>query len=173
MQSLLKKFLSNKRYALNKGSQPMSIVRGCLTVFVLLLGGLSAALGEELSEELAALQGTWKGTEAGNEKKGTCTLKIDGTALHFQGWNKNEWYKGTLRILPDRKPKQLHGTVKECPVPEFVGKTSLSIYRIEDGTLTLVGRRPGDPEAPTGFKDKKARRFVLKKTPPKKENADE
>jgi len=142
-------------------------------VFALLLGGFSLALGEEQSEELAALQGTWKGTEAGNEKKGTCTLKIDGSALHFQGWDKNEWYKGTIKLLPDKKPKQLHGTVTECPVPEFVGKTSLSIYRIKDGTLKLVGRRPGDPEAPTGFRDAKARRFALKKTQPKEESFDE
>ena len=151
----------------------MSFVRGCSMVVALLLGGLNPTLGEEPSDELAAIQGTWKGTEAGQEKNGTCTLKIEGNSLHFQGWNKNEWYKGTFKLLPDRKPKQLHGTIKDCPVPEFVGKTAFSIYRIKDGTLTLVGRRPGDPEAPTGFKDKKARRFVLKKAQPKQEGDDE
>ena len=149
----------------------MSIVRTCSMAFTLLLGGLSPALGEEPSVELAALQGSWIGTEAGNEKKGACTLTIDGTAVHFQGWAEKEWYKGTIKLISDKKPKQLQGTVKECPVPEFVGKTSVSIYKIKKGTLTLVARRPGDPEVPTGFKDEKSRRFVLKKKQPKKNQA--
>ena len=150
----------------------MNFVRGCSMVFALLLGGLSPALAEEPSDELAALQGTWKGTEARHEKQGTCTLTIKGTAFHFQGWNEKEWYKGTIELLPDEKPKQLHATVTECPAPEFVGKKSLSIYTIKDGTFTLVARRPGDPETPKGLKDPMARRFLLKKAQPKKESAD-
>jgi uncharacterized protein (TIGR03067 family) len=127
-----------------------------------MLIGLSPALGAAQSEELAALQGTWKGTEVGKEAKGTCTITVDGSAIRFQGWHKDEWYKGTFKLAPDKKPKQLHATVTDCPVPEFVGKTSHAIYKIQDGTLTLVARRPGDPGTPSGFEDEESRKFVLK-----------
>ena len=135
----------------------MSFLRGCFMFIALILCGLNPAMGEEPSDKLAALQGTWKGTEAGREKNGSCTLMIEGNSLHFQGWNKAEWYKGTIKLSTDKNLERLQGTVTDCPVPEFVGKTSLSVYSIEDGKLTLVGRRPGDPEPPTGFNDTRAR----------------
>jgi uncharacterized protein (TIGR03067 family) len=145
----------------------MNIARGCLIVLALILTGLCPAFGDPQSEELAALQGTWKGTETGHEAKGTCTITVEGSAVRFQGWHKDEWYKGTFKLILGQKPKQLHAKVTDCPVPEFVGKTSHAIYRIQDGTLTLVARRPGDPGTPSGFEDSKSRKFVLKNTEPK------
>ena len=145
----------------------------CRTLFatVFLFVALSRCYADGSAEALKALQGTWTGVEAGKEDKGKCTLKIDGKAVHFQGWSKQEWYKGSIKLVVDKKPYQMHGTITDCPEPDFVGKTSLAIYKIKKGTLTLVGRRPGDPEGPTGFDDKKARRFVLEKAPANKDSA--
>ena len=48
----------------------------------------------------------------------------------------------------------------------------LSIYKLEGGTLTLVGNEPGAPAAPKTFEgEQNSRRFVFKKAH-KKENEE-
>ncbi|MDQ3622934.1 MAG: hypothetical protein M3463_10655 [Verrucomicrobiota bacterium] len=113
------------------------------------------------------LEGRWEGVEGG----GKCTMKIAGNSIHFQGSTKDEWYKATFTLRSEMNPKQLVARITECSAPEFVGKSSLAIYKIEDGTLTLVGREPGAPDAPKGFNgDAASRSFVFKKTEPQKQN---
>ena len=120
-----------------------------------------AAAGEQQRSEL---EGKWEGTEVGREAKGKVTLTVSGNSIDFHGADKREWYKATFTLPAGTEPKQLHGTITESPMPEFVGKTGISIYKIEDGTLTLTGRKPGNPEAPKEFKgEADTRTFVLKK----------
>ncbi|MEO7318979.1 MAG: hypothetical protein ABIZ56_08330 [Chthoniobacteraceae bacterium] len=124
------------------------------------------------ASELDKLQGSWEGTEAGRDAEGKCTLTITGNALRFQGSNKGEWYQATFEIPAGTNPAQLQGTIKDCPAKDFIGKVSLAIFKIEDGTLTLVGHAPGDPNAPKGFDgDATARTFVFKKAAPGNGNA--
>jgi hypothetical protein len=53
--------------------------------------------------------------------------------------------------------------IKECPVPDYVGRTGYAIYQLEDATLTISGNEPGFPGAPTGFDAAGARKLVFKK----------
>ena len=117
--------------------------------------------------DLDRLQGAWEGTETGREAEGKCTLTITANALRFQGANKGEWYAGTFELPAGTNPAQLRGTIKDCPAKDFIGKVSLAIFKIEDGTLTLTGHAPGEAEVPKGFAgDATARTFVFKKAAP-------
>jgi hypothetical protein len=56
----------------------------------------------------------------------------------------------------------LVAAITDCPVEKYVGKTDLAIYRLENGTLTLTAREPGNPDVPAGFDAPETRRFVFK-----------
>jgi uncharacterized protein (TIGR03067 family) len=114
--------------------------------------------------DTSVLQGTWKGQETGRPAEGTCYLIISGNTLEFRGADSNEWYKGTFTLRESANPKQLVGVISECPAPQYVGKTVYGIYRIEEGTLTLTGNEPGNPELPNRFEAPGSRTFVLKKS---------
>ena len=119
---------------------------------------------ETAKGDLLQLQGKWEGVEAGGDGNDKCALTISGDAIHFVGANKTEWYKATFTVELETDPKQLHGLIKECSVPDVVGKTAHAIYKIENGTLTLVGHPPGVPAAPKSFEgDDTSRTFTFKK----------
>lgn len=111
----------------------------------------------------AALQGTWKGQEVSRRSEGTCSLTISGNAVEFIGADTNEWYKGTFILREDADPKQLVAAITECPMAQYQGKTTYAIYRLENGTLTLTGNEPGNPEVPASFDAPGARKFVFQK----------
>lgn len=119
---------------------------------------------QPLTEQSQALQGSWEGVEVGREGEGKCTITITGNSIHFKGSNKNEWYKATFTVPPGTDPRQLHGTITDCPQPDYVGKVAIAIFKIAEGTLTLVGHEPGAPDVPKTFEgDKTSRTFVFKK----------
>ena len=95
------------------------------------------------AEQTQPLQGLWEGVEVGREAEGKCTMTITGNSIHFQGSNTNEWYKTTYTLPAGTDPQQLRATITGCPQPDYIGKVGLSIFKIEDGTLTLVGHEPG------------------------------
>ena len=101
--------------------------------------------------EHALLQGKWEGVEVGKEANGKCTMMVTGNKMEFQGWRKEEWYKAAFSLPPRTEPKQLRGSILECPIPEMVGKTSPGIYKLENGKLTVAAFRPGSAEVPTSF----------------------
>ena len=118
---------------------------------------------ETAKDDLKQLQGKWEGVEAGREANEKCMLTISGDAIHFEGGSKTEWYKAKFTVQPDAEPKQLHALIKECSVPDVAGKTAHAIYKIENGTLTLVGHPPGAPAAPKSFEgDDTSRTFIFK-----------
>lgn len=135
-------------------------VIGLAVAVVLAVAGCSTLHKSDSS----ALQGTWKGQEAGRFTAGTCCLIISGNTLEFRGANTNEWYKGTFTLREDQNPKQLIGVVTECPAPQYIGKPAYAIYKIEAGTLTLTGSEPGKGDVPTSFDASNSRRFVLRKS---------
>jgi uncharacterized protein (TIGR03067 family) len=123
-------------------------------------------LAPSTAADSALLQGKWEGVEVGREGSGTCTLTVSGDTMHFQGSNKDEWYKATFNLPTGTNPKQLKGTIIDCPRPEMVGKTSTGLFKIEEGKLTLAGCKPGTGEAPKSFDaDASVRVFIFKKAP--------
>jgi hypothetical protein len=61
-------------------------------------------------------------------------MTITGNSIHFQGSNKKEWYKATVMLPAGTDPRQLRGTITDCPQPDYVGKVAIAIFKIEDGT---------------------------------------
>jgi uncharacterized protein (TIGR03067 family) len=111
----------------------------------------------------AALQGKWKGEELTGENHGSCYLVISGSDLEFHGPDPREFYKIKFALKEDAEPRQFSGDIKECAVPDYVGKVARAIYRLEGGTLTIAGNEPGSPAPPEGFDAPDTRRFVFKK----------
>src|SRR5512138_1025185 len=58
---------------------------------VLAASGFSA-----YASDSSALQGKWKGPEAGRPTEGACLLTVSGNTLEFRAADTNEWYKGTF-----------------------------------------------------------------------------
>jgi uncharacterized protein (TIGR03067 family) len=110
----------------------------------------------------AALQGTWTGKDLSADSDAPCRLIVSGQAFEFHGPDANEWYKGTFTLREDANPKVLVASISECPVDKYIGKTDYAIYRLENGTLTLTAREPGNPDVPSGFDAPETRQFVFK-----------
>jgi uncharacterized protein (TIGR03067 family) len=111
----------------------------------------------------ATIQGTWKGRELtpNASAEGPCYLTISGQTLHFIGANTNEWYQGTFTLREDANPKEMIAVITECPAPNYVGRTSHAIYRLENATLTITGNEPGAPNVPAAFDAPGARQLVF------------
>jgi uncharacterized protein (TIGR03067 family) len=110
----------------------------------------------------AALQGTWTGKELSADSDDPCRLVVSGQKFEFHGPDSNEWYKGTFTLREGSDPKVMVAAITECPVEKYIGKTDFAIYRLENGTLTLTEREPGNPEVPAGFDAPETRRFIFK-----------
>jgi len=108
------------------------------------------------------LQGTWSGQEVGGNPQGSPSITFDGTKLEFYGANPQEWYKATFILREDVTPKQLEAVVTECPAPQYVGKTTHAIYKIEDDKFTLTANEPGNPAVPASFDAPESRQIVFK-----------
>jgi uncharacterized protein (TIGR03067 family) len=111
----------------------------------------AVVITQPTAAQTQSLQGTWKGVLAGRETAGKITITITGNSLHFQGLDTNEWYDTTFTLPPGTDPQQLHATIKVCPRPDSIGKVVFAIFKIEDGTLTLVGREASAQEPPKTF----------------------
>jgi len=132
------------------------------------------AANQPIAVELQRLQGTWEGVMAGQENNGYITITISSNSLHFHR-DANFWFKTTFTQPVGTDPKQLHATIKDCaPGQEnSVGKVVVAMYKIEDGTLTLVALGDDDEERPKSFEaaqDKGLSRYELRKVQPQRKN---
>lgn len=112
----------------------------------------------------------------GQEKDGSITITVTGDSLLFHR-DKDFWFKTTLALPAGRDPVQLHATIKDCaPAQESsVGKVVVALYKIEDGTLTLVALGDSNEETPKSFEaaeDRGLPRYELRKVQPQKKNAE-
>jgi len=109
----------------------------------------AGATDQPTAAELQPLQGSWEGVLMGQEAAGKISITITGNALHFQGLNPTEWYETTFTLPAGTYPQQLHATIKDCAQPcDDIGKVVFAIFKIEDGTLTLVGIQATAVEPP-------------------------
>jgi len=113
---------------------------------------------------MALLQGTWDGLVLQGDPTHRCSFVISGSNYEFRDkTNTNVWYRGTFSLREDTTPRQYIAVISECPFPQYVGKTSMAMYRLEGGTLTITGNEPGNPAAPSAFDAPGAARMELKR----------
>jgi uncharacterized protein (TIGR03067 family) len=134
------------------------------------------AANQPIAVELQRLQGTWEGVLVGEETNGNITITITSNSLHFHR-DTNFWFETTFTQPVGTNPKQLRATIKDCaPGQESsIGKVVVAIYKIEDGTLTLVAKGEGDEGTPKSFEgseDKGMAHYELRKVQPQKKNSE-
>ena len=114
--------------------------------------------------DVAVLQGTWKGRVIQGNPEHQCSLVILKRSYEFRDEaDTNVWYKGTFALREDITPRQYIALISECPFPKYVGKTSMAIYRLESGTLTIAVSEPGNATAPSAFDAFDAARMELQR----------
>jgi uncharacterized protein (TIGR03067 family) len=125
---------------------------------------LAAGCSTFRESDLAQLQGKWEGQVLQGDPKHQCSFVISGNNFEFRDETEtNVWYKGTFALREDTIPRQYIAKISECPFPEYIGKTSMAIYRVENATFTIAGSEPGKPDAPLAFDAPDAARMELKK----------
>lgn len=104
-----------------------------------------------------AIQGTWKGRAKNDNPEHQVTFAVSGQQFDFRDETEtNNWYKGTFILKEDTSPRQFIATITECPFPQYVGKVSKAIYKIEKGTLTVTAYEPGKEGVPQEFDEEGA-----------------
>jgi len=100
----------------------------------------------------AAMQGTWKGLSVSESPQHKVIFVVSGRHFDFYDETEtNNWYKGTFTLSEDTSPRQFIATITACPFPQYLGKTSKAIYKIEKGTLTITANEPGKEGVPEDF----------------------
>jgi uncharacterized protein (TIGR03067 family) len=110
----------------------------------------------------------------GDESRQKITITITGNSFHFHR-DTNFWFETTITLPAGTDPKQLHATIKGCPPSQdsSIGKVVASIFKIEDGTLTLATSGGGADDTPKSFEAAEAKgltRYELRKIQPHKKN---
>ena len=110
------------------------------------------------------MQGTWRGRSLRDNPEHQVLFVIAGKHFDFHDETEtNNWYKGTFTLKEDAAPRQFIAKITECPFPQYVGKTSLAIYKIEEGTLTITANEPGKESLPEDFDSAEAACIEVKK----------
>jgi len=112
--------------------------------------------------DMDKLQGTWVGTETGNDQ-GQWTFIVSEAKVDVNGPGPED-YSGTMTLNTEVEPRQADFLIENCAVQQVVGTTSLAIYKIEGDTFTMAGNEPGSTVRPTQFEGSGGTRlFVLTK----------
>ena len=148
-------------FSANAGEQPTAKGKG--------------AANQPIAAELQPLQGTWEGGVVGDKSHDKIIITITGNSLHFHR-DTNFWFETTFTLPPGKTPRQLHATIKNsAPPTNGIGQVVRAIFKVEDGTLTLVPGGDSDEEMPKSFKaaeEKGLTRYELRKVQPQKKNAE-
>jgi uncharacterized protein (TIGR03067 family) len=131
----------------------------CFASIFLLVGSTACST----FHKSATLQGMWAGREIGASPETPRNLVLSRQTFEFRGADPEDWGQGIYSLREDTRPKQLILAIKQCGLPDYVGKTAYAIYKLEGDTLTLAGSAPGSPAAPANFDTADARRFEFKK----------
>jgi len=92
------------------------------------------------------LDGTWVGTTEG-EYWGQWTFVISNGKVEVKG-PESIFYSGTVTLNDKTNPKQADFKIINCSQPDYIGATSLGIYKLEGNKLTLVASEPGSMYRP-------------------------
>jgi uncharacterized protein (TIGR03067 family) len=103
----------------------------------------------QASKKGVELEGTWVGTDAGGYGD-EWTFVISSGKVEVKG-PESAFYSGTLKLNTEMSPKQVDFKIDRCSLPEYVGETSLGIYKLEANKLTLATSEPGSISRPAFF----------------------
>jgi uncharacterized protein (TIGR03067 family) len=141
---------------------------GVLLVALCVSAGWAAE--EPQKGDKAKLQGTWLGRNTGlpEHPRNQLIMTVKGAQSEFTAAAPGPEFKGTLVLNSAANPKQVDFAVKECSRPEYVGKSALAIYKLdEDGTLTIAANEPGNAARPEKFEgSEQTQVFAFKKWQP-------
>lgn len=104
------------------------------------------------------------------------TVTITNDTLHFHR-DTNFWFETTFTVPAGKDPHELHATIKRAAPSQGSsnGTSVIAIFKIADGTLTLVPLVEG-AEMPKTFEsladDKQLARYELRKVPPPKKDSE-
>lgn len=143
----------------NNMKQSANLFKLSMTILLLALWGCSTLH----KSDLRALQGTWTGHEPGVTPEAPRQIVFKGDRLEYRGAVSNDWGNGTFTLREELQPKQLVVVVTDCGIPQYLGKTSCLIYKIEKGTLTIAVTEPGNTVAPANFETENARHMEFTK----------
>ncbi len=122
---------------------------------------VDAELPKPRKLEPKGFDGTWVGHDSADDK-GELSLVFHGSTIEFHEADTNDWLKAKFELY-DTTPKQIIGTITDCPDTNAVGMFVCAIYELKDGELTMSGYMPGTPAVPTKFEAPGARKIVFKK----------
>ena len=125
-----------KEYAVESGGYRASQARG-ETIFKRQKADTAQKGGE--------LDGTWVGTAGG--EYGEWTFIISEGKVEVKGPD-SEYYAGTVKLNTNSNPKQADFKINKCSLVDYIGETSLSIYKLEGNKLTLAASEPGSMSRP-------------------------
>src|SRR5207253_3991009 len=108
---------------------------------ILLIVGISPA--GETKDDLAKLKGKWTFEKDGKNLE--LELAKDTFTISFD----DKVFKGTFKIDPKKKPKEMDLTITEGD--RFQGDTSLAIYEIDGDKLKWCACQPGKGNRATEF----------------------
>ena len=120
--------------------------------------------------ELNRLQGYWQG-EGG---PGKTSITITGNSLYYYA-RPDFWFKTTFTLPAGTDPQQLRATIKDCggEPPKPIGDVVVSIFKIEDGTLTIASPSTHNAKPPKSFEDEVIGGLdVVRKVQPQKEKPE-
>jgi uncharacterized protein (TIGR03067 family) len=137
-------------------------------MWVALACGAWAGAADAPKSDEARLQGMWIGRVVGGSPRDQVTLTVRGNQAEFKGGDPEKQYKGKLVLNPAANPKQVDFVVQECSAAEYVGKSALGIYKLDDdATLTLASNEPGVETRAQTFERGEGRVvFVFRKAQP-------
>jgi uncharacterized protein (TIGR03067 family) len=95
------------------------------------------------------LEGTWIGADAAGYG-GQWTFVISKGKVEVRG-PESAFYAGTVMLGDKADPKRVDFKIDRCSFPEYVGETSLGIYKLDGNKLTLAASEPGSFSRPAFF----------------------
>lgn len=125
-----------------------------LTVGMVALGLAAAAADDTERDELARLNGTWKGVSVVADGRDLPKVEAEAMVLKVAGEKYtlktiDQQIEGTHKLDPAAKPKRIDATRTKGP---DAGQTMLGIYTLTDDTFTVCFAAPGKTERPTELK---------------------
>ena len=107
-----------------------------LFIFVVCLGQAS---------DTNELEGIWKDPHQG------WSFEFNGNNVKITAPSPGMSMEGTFTSDPSADPKKIDIKISKSGSPQYQGRTSLGIYKIEDIILTLALSEPGSNDRPQAF----------------------